>query len=56
MGTKDGVKCYVDLPKFSYFGDHLILFNLKSSNSLMYLIVLESVVYFLNENLLIKKI
>jgi len=31
--SKDGVETYVILPTHSYFGDHLILFNLKSSNA-----------------------
>lgn len=34
VATKTGDK-YLVLPTLSYFGDHLILFNLKSSNIYM---------------------
>ncbi|KAL4468617.1 hypothetical protein ABPG74_005120 [Tetrahymena malaccensis] len=33
IGSKDGVHKYITLGPGSYFGDHLILFNLKSSNA-----------------------
>jgi hypothetical protein len=35
VGSKEGIYRYLTLPKFSYFGDAHILFNLKSSNAYM---------------------
>jgi len=35
VASNDGVVKYITLYPNSYFGDHLILFNLKSSNAFM---------------------
>eukprot|EP01017_Pseudomicrothorax_dubius_P040668 TRINITY_DN639_c0_g1_i1.p1 TRINITY_DN639_c0_g1~~TRINITY_DN639_c0_g1_i1.p1 ORF type:complete len:723 (-),score=156.32 TRINITY_DN639_c0_g1_i1:1838-4006(-) len=35
ISSKDGVLRYLELPQWSYFGEHLVFFKIKSSNAFM---------------------